>query len=114
LRLEGIVDDAFEELAKPGLALAIFECWGLALHEPFAHDLVVQLRRQYKAMFAKLVAELNPTLSTEETALRGALLLSSWEGLATYLRWNDDTPLRLAAFRKAVKVVWAGISCAAE
>ncbi|WP_025597315.1 TetR/AcrR family transcriptional regulator [Burkholderia sp. WSM2230] len=113
-RLDGIVDDAFEELAKPGLALAIFECWGVALHEPFAHELVTQLRKEYKAMFAGLVAELNPTLSPEESALRGSLLLSSWEGLATYLRWNDDTPARLAALRKAVKVIWAGISNAGE
>ncbi|MDS0859653.1 TetR/AcrR family transcriptional regulator [Burkholderia pseudomultivorans] len=113
-RLEDIADDAFRELVKPGLPVAIFESWVLALREPFARDLVVRLRREFRTMFAGLVGEINPALTLEERSLRGALLLCSFEGLVAFLRWNDDDASRLALFKNAMKVVWTGLSEASE
>lgn len=113
-RLEAIVDDAFAELAKPGLPASIFESWGLALHEPFARDVVVEIQSRFNGLFAKLVGEINPGLSMEELELRGALIMSSLEGLVVFLRWSKDSVPQLRAYRKAIKVVWSGLSKADE
>jgi AcrR family transcriptional regulator len=113
-RLEAIVDDAFVELAKTGLPASVFESWGLALHEPFARDVVVEVQKQFTRLFATLVGEINPALSMEECELRGALIMSSLNGLAVFLRWNDDNAASRRAFRKATKVVWGGFSSADE
>lgn len=113
-RLEAIVDDAFAELVKPGLPASIFETWGLALHEPFARDVVVEIQSRFNGLFAKLVAEINPGLSMEERELRGALIMSSLEGLVVFLRWSKDSVPQLRAHRKAIKVVWSGLSKADE
>jgi AcrR family transcriptional regulator len=113
-RLEAIIDDAFIEFVKPGLPAAVFEIWGLALHEPFARDVVVEIQKQFTRLFGKLVGEVNPTLSPEECELRGALIMSSFEGLVVFLRWSEDSVSQMRAFRKAVKVVWNGLSKADE
>lgn len=113
-RLEAIADDAFKELVKPGLPVAIFESWVLALREPFARDLVVRMRREFKTLFASLVGEINPALTVEERTLRGALLLCSFEGLVAYLRWTDDDARQLLVFENALKVVWSGLSDVSE
>jgi hypothetical protein len=50
----------------------------------------------------------------EERELRGALIMSSLEGLLVFLRWSEDGASQLRAFRKAIKVVWSGLSKADE
>jgi AcrR family transcriptional regulator len=113
-RLDAIIDDAFAELVKPGLPAGIFESWGLALHEPFARNVLVDVQKQFTRLFAKLVGEINPALSMEERELRGALIQSSCEGLVIFLRWSEESASQLNAFRKAIKVVWSGLSKADE
>ncbi|MGF6603658.1 AcrR family transcriptional regulator [Paraburkholderia sp. GAS448] len=113
-RLEAIIDDAFAEFVRPGLPAGILESWGLALHESFARDVVVEVQKRFTALFAKLVGEINPALSMEERELRGALIVSSCQGLVIFLRWSEDDASQLRAFRKAVKVVWSGLGKADE
>ena len=86
----------------------------MALHEPFARDVVVEIQSRFNGLFAKLVAEINPGLSMEERELRGALIMSSLEGLVVFLRWSKDSVPQLRAHRKAIKVVWSGLSKADE
>ncbi|MBC8732623.1 TetR/AcrR family transcriptional regulator [Paraburkholderia sp. UCT2] len=113
-RLEAIVDDAFVQLTKPGPPAAILESWGLALHEPFARDVVLEMQKQFTQLFADLVGEINPGLSSAECELRGALIVSSLEGLVVFLQWSKDTALKLEVYRNAVKVVWSGLSRAGD
>ena len=113
-RLESIIDDAFADFVKPGLSAGIVESWGLALHEWFARDVVVEVQKQFTRLFARLVGEINPELSMEERELRGALIVSSCQGLVIFLRWNEDDASRMHAFRRAVKVVWSGLGKADE
>ena len=113
-RLESIIDDAFADFVKPGLSAGIVESWGLALHESFARDVVVEVQKQFTRLFARLVGEINPELSMEERELRGALIVSSCQGLVIFLRWNEDDASRMHAFRRAVKVVWSGLGKADE
>jgi len=88
--------------------------WGLALHEPFARDVVVEAQKQFTRLFARIVGEINPELSMEERELRGALIVSSCQGLVIFLRWSEDDASRMHAFRRAVKVVWSGLGKADE
>jgi AcrR family transcriptional regulator len=113
-RLESIIDDAFADFVKPGLSAGIVESWGLALHESFARDVVVEAQKQFTRLFARLVGEINPELSMEERELRGALIVSSCQGLVIFLRWSEDDASRMHAFRRAVKVVWSGLGKADE
>jgi AcrR family transcriptional regulator len=113
-RLESIIDDAFADFVKPGLSAGIVESWGLALHESFARDVVVEVQKQFTRLFARLVGEINPELSMEERELRGALIVSSCQGLVIFLRWSEDDASRMHAFRRAVKVVWSGLGKADE
>ncbi|AFQ51723.1 TetR/AcrR family transcriptional regulator [Burkholderia cepacia] len=113
-RLESIIDDAFADFVKPGLSAGVIESWGLAQHEPFARDVIVDVQKQFTRLFALLVGEINPELSTEERELRGALIVSSCQGLVIFLRWNEGDAAHLHAFRKAVKAVWNGIGMAGE
>lgn len=111
-RLEAILDDAYAELSLPGLPASIFEAWGLALHEQYARDIIVGIQKRFESLFGELVREINPGLSPAEQALRGALLMSSLEGLIVFLRWSEDSGERRQAFRSAMKVVWNGLSTA--
>ncbi|RQR25124.1 TetR family transcriptional regulator [Burkholderia sp. Bp9143] len=113
-RLESIIDDAFADFVKPGLVAGIIESWGLAQHEPFARDVVTEVQKRFTRLFALLIGEINPELSIGERELRGALIVSSCQGLAIFLRWSEDNAGQLHAFRKAIKVVWSGISNAGE
>ncbi|KAA0998499.1 TetR/AcrR family transcriptional regulator [Paraburkholderia panacisoli] len=113
-RLESIIDDAFADFVKPGLSAGIVESWGLALHESFARDVVVEAQKRFTRLFAQLVGEINPELSMEERELRGALIVSSCQGLVIFLRWSEDEASRMHAFRRAVKVVWSGLGKADE
>ncbi|NPT62257.1 TetR/AcrR family transcriptional regulator [Paraburkholderia elongata] len=113
-RLESIIDDPFADFVKPGLSAGIVESWGLALHESFARDVVVEAQKQFTRLFAQLVGEINPDLSMEERELRGALIVSSCQGLVIFLRWSEDDASRMHAFRRAVKVVWSGLGKADE
>lgn len=113
-RLESIIDDAFADFVKPGLSAGVVESWGLALHESFARDVVVEVQKQFTRLFAQLVGEINPELSMEERELRGALIMSSCQGLVIFLHWSEDDTSRLNAFRRAIKVVWSGLGKADE
>lgn len=113
-RLDSIIDDAFADFVGPGMSAGVIECWGLALHESFARDVVADVQKQFTRLFAQLVGEINPKLSTEERELRGALIMSSCQGLVIFLRWTDGDASRLHAFRKAIKVVWSGLGKADE
>ncbi len=113
-RLEALIDDAFAEFVRPGMPAGILESWGLALHESFARDVVVEVQKRFTALFGKLVGEINPALSMEERELRGALIVSSCQGLVIFLRWSEDDASRMNAFRRAIKVVWTGLGKADE
>ncbi len=105
-RLEAVLDDALAVYARPDLPASIFESWALALHEEFARDIIVNIQRQFEGLFTRLVGEINPALSSKQRALRGALILSSLQGMIVFLRWDADEFAGHQAFRTAAKRVW--------
>jgi AcrR family transcriptional regulator len=111
-RLERIVDATFAALTGPGSILSAFafECWCLAEHEAFVDDLMKKVSEEFQAMFADLVAKINPTLPSGECALRGALLLLQWQGLIVFTRRRGDSAPDTDALRVATKAVWRALS----
>lgn len=114
--LDAIVDETFAVLGEAGKNVSgfVLDAWSLAEHEGFARDVVAKGCDEFQDMFAKLVARINPTLTTGECTLRGALLLSHLQGLAVFIRRAGDNKPDLDSFRHATKVVWKGISTAAH
>ena len=114
--LDAIVDESFAILTEPGINVSAFvlESWSLAEHERFANDVVSEGCDEFQEMFARLVARINPNLTSGECTLRGALLFSHLQGLAVFIRRAGNNRPDLAAFRHATKIVWKGISTAAQ
>ncbi|APA89565.1 TetR/AcrR family transcriptional regulator (plasmid) [Paraburkholderia sprentiae WSM5005] len=112
-RLDVIVDEAFSVLTATGgnrVSAFVLECWSLAEHEPFLHALMAKSTADFQGLLAELIAQINPTLSSEECTLRGALLLSHLQGLVVFLRRSDANALDPDALRHAMKVVWRAVS----
>jgi AcrR family transcriptional regulator len=115
-RLEGIVDDTFSILTGPGASASAFalECWSLAEHEEFVREETTKVVASFLVIFAGLVADVSPTLTAAECKLRAALLVSHLEGLLVFIRRAGFSNAELEAFRLVTKVVWKGISTAAQ
>ncbi|MEX3691431.1 TetR/AcrR family transcriptional regulator [Paraburkholderia sp. BR14263] len=116
VRLDAIVDVAFDELTKPGTHIAPFclEGWSMGEREEFARALVARFNRQFQETFASLVGNINPSLTPQECALRGRLLYSHMAGLIVLVRPVRGSSADIEALRAATKVVWRALSAAPQ
>jgi AcrR family transcriptional regulator len=116
VRLDAIVDVAFDELTKPGTHIAPFclEGWSMGEREEFARSLVARFNRQFQETFASLVGKINPSLTPQECALRGRLLYSHMAGLIVLVRPVRGGSADVEALRAATKVVWRALSAAPQ
>ncbi|CAB3741125.1 HTH-type transcriptional regulator BetI [Paraburkholderia sediminicola] len=115
-RLDAVVDEIFTTLTATTNILSAFalEAWSLAERDEFVRELLVNTTREFQEMFAGLVGEINPTMTTGECTLRGALLVSHLQGLIVYIRRAGENPLDMHAFQHATKVAWKALSKAPE
>ncbi|MGF6604079.1 AcrR family transcriptional regulator [Paraburkholderia sp. GAS448] len=113
-RLDKIADETFNALARPNSNFSAFaiELWSLAEHEDFARDLLEEITGQNLEIFAGLVSKINPELSSEDCALRGALLTSNLQGLLIFVRRAGKNTPDLDGLRAMTKVVWRALSTA--
>lgn len=112
-RLDVIVDEAFSVLTAPGgnrVCAFVLESWSLAEHEPSLHAVLAKSTADFQDLLANLIAQINPSLSSGECTLRGALLLSHLQGLVVFLRRSESNTLHPDSFRHAMKVVWRALS----
>lgn len=116
VRLDAIVDVAFDELTKSGTHIAPFclEGWSMAEREEFARNLVTRFNRQFQETFAGLVAKINPSLTSRECTLRGRLLYSHLAGLIVLVRPVHGSTADSEALRAATKVIWRALSTAPQ
>lgn len=113
-RLDKISDETFAALTRADSNFSAFaiELWSLAEHEDFARDLLEEIMGQNQEIFAGLVSKINPTLSSEDCALRGALLTSNLQGLLIFVRRSGKNTPDLDALLTITKVVWKALSTA--
>lgn len=111
-RLERIVDQAFDFLTGPEKYAGAFvlHCWSLAEHEPFVNDLMAENQSELIDIFLGLVVELNPSLPSDECALRAKLIVSHLAGLIVFVRRRGDRETSWDALRVATKAVWKALS----
>jgi AcrR family transcriptional regulator len=114
-RLDAFVDDAFSNLTGPASKVSAFviEAWSLAERDEHVDAVMRKVTAQFQEIFTGLVASINPTLTSGECALRGALLLSQLQGLVVFIRRAGDNAPELESLRTATKVVWKALSTAA-
>ncbi|MFD1560439.1 TetR/AcrR family transcriptional regulator [Paraburkholderia silviterrae] len=114
--LDALVDDVFAELTNPASTISPFalQCWSLAESEAFVKELMAEINGEFQEVFAALVAKINPTLTSGECVLRGALILSHLQGLMVYIRRTGDSLPDLATLRVATKAVWKALSAAPQ
>ncbi|MDW3682302.1 TetR/AcrR family transcriptional regulator [Cupriavidus sp. CV2] len=110
--LDAIVDNVFTALDGSDVSVGAFalQCWSLAEKEAFARDLVAEINAELQDIFATVVARVNPSLSTAECSLRGALILSHMLGLVIYARRAGHNASDPEDLRVATKVVWKALS----
>jgi AcrR family transcriptional regulator len=113
-RLDAVVDDVFAELTNPASTMSAFalQSWSLAESEAFVNELMAEINGEFQELFAGLIAKVNPTLTSGECTLRGALILSHVEGLMVYIRRTGENLPDLATLRVATKAVWKALSAA--
>ncbi|TGN95733.1 TetR/AcrR family transcriptional regulator [Burkholderia sp. USMB20] len=109
-RLDAIVDSFVDDFGESDAAGFVLEVWALAEHEPFAAELVSATNGQFRQMFDQIVNEASPFLSTEERAVRSALLTAHADGLVLFLRRSGDEAPQLSAIRQGIKVVWRALA----
>lgn len=111
-RLDEILDEAFSVMASTTDKVSAFalQCWSLIELDQSVRELMVRRNGEFQQVFAGLVAEINPTLTSAECTLRGAQLLLQLQGLVIYTRGIGDNAPEKEAFRRATKVVWKAIS----
>ncbi|MBY4867740.1 TetR/AcrR family transcriptional regulator [Burkholderia anthina] len=109
-RLDAIVDTFVDDFGESDAAGFVLEVWALAEHEPFAAELVNATNGQFRQMFDQIVNETSPFLSTEERAVRSALLTAHADGLVLFLRRSGDQAPQLSAIRQGIKVVWRALA----
>ena len=114
--LDRIVDETFAALMKQDSNLSAFaiELWSLAEHEDFARDLLEEMIGENQEIFAGQVSRINPRLTSEDCAQRGALLTSHLQGLLVFVRQAGKNTPDLNALRAITKVVWRALSTAPQ
>ena len=114
-RLDAIADELFAILQSGSNASAFaLEWWALAEHEAFARDLLAEMMGTLQETFAGLVAQINPSLTSRECALRGALLHSHLVGLIVIIRRAGGISPDINDLKAATKVVWKALSTAPQ
>lgn len=110
--LDAIVDNVFTALDGSDASVGAFalQCWSLAEKEEFAREAVAEINAELQDIFATVVARVNPSLSTAECSLRGALILSHLLGLVIYARRAGHNAPDPEDMRVATKVVWKALS----
>lgn len=111
-RIECIVDQAFDFFTGTERYTGAFvlHFWSLAEHEPFVNELMAESQSELIDIFLGLVVELNPSLSSDECALRAKLIVSHLAGLIVFVRRRGDREASWDPLRVATKAVWKALS----
>jgi AcrR family transcriptional regulator len=111
-RLKAFLDDTFDALSHPDNLFSRFviECWCLAEHHEEINERIVKFNGEFQALFSALVAQINPTLDSEECRIRGAMIYSHWQGLIVFMRRSGRNRPDVSVFRNAAEIVWRALS----
>lgn len=84
-RLVGVARHIMEDLTTRDTTHFFPELWVLALHDPVAADAMEYIYAIERAVFVKLIAQINPGLSEEEREILALYISSAIEGMTVFI-----------------------------
>ncbi|MDR5799152.1 MULTISPECIES: TetR/AcrR family transcriptional regulator [Caballeronia] len=90
-KLNDLLQKIFDDVNEPNVPRLMFEAWAVAQHEPEVLEIVERTYAHYRLILARLILEINPALSQEESIVRATLVASQTEGLMIFAFRGGDT-----------------------
>ncbi|GAB3630043.1 TetR family transcriptional regulator [Pandoraea terrae] len=97
-RCSVLLERIFHDINETDLPKFLFEVRAFAQHEPYAAELVDDMYAEYRGTFAKLLSELHPTLTNEQSLARASVLVAQTSGLMIFAYYGGDSDKDYAEF----------------
>ncbi|GAA7764288.1 MULTISPECIES: TetR/AcrR family transcriptional regulator [Cupriavidus] len=81
-RCTTLINRIFQNINETDLPKFMVEIWAFAWHETYVAELLNDMQTQFRGLFAKLLSELHPTLTSEECQVRAAVIGAQMDGMA--------------------------------
>jgi len=90
-RCSALVERIFFDINETDLPKFLFEIWAFAQHEPYAAELVDDMYAEHRSTFAKLLSEIQPTLTHEECLARASVIVVQTTGITLFAYNGGDS-----------------------
>ncbi|MFC4522413.1 TetR/AcrR family transcriptional regulator [Cupriavidus pinatubonensis] len=114
-RCSALINRIFQNINETDLPKFMVEIWAFASHDAYVAELLDDMQARFRGIFAKLLSELHPTLSSEECLVRAAAIGALMDGMTLFAS-HGDYPGRdsVELARVAKRTVKMMVSASAE
>lgn len=112
-RCSALVEYIFADMESDEFCAFFFELWAFCQHEPSVLKIVQATYAQYLQLFEGLIREINPTLTSQQSAARASVIAAQAEGIVIFATRSGDSRKAFAEIAKVMKRnlrVLAGLS----
>lgn len=88
-RCTALINRIFQNINETDLPKFMVEIEAFSSHEPYAAELLNDMQAQFRGIFAKLLSELHPALTSEACLLRAAVIVAQMEGMTMFASHGD-------------------------
>ncbi|WCM23643.1 TetR/AcrR family transcriptional regulator [Paraburkholderia bryophila] len=88
-RCSALINRIFQNINETDLPKFMVEIWAFASHEAYVAELLDDMQARFRGIFAKLLSELHPTLSSEECLVRAAVICALMDGMTLFASHGD-------------------------
>gem|GEM_PF-2227234 len=90
-RCSALVERIFSDINETDLPKFLFEVWAFAQQEPYAAELVDGMYAEHRGIFAKLLSEIHPTLTHDESLARASVIVAQTAGMMIFAYNGGDS-----------------------
>jgi AcrR family transcriptional regulator len=83
-RCTALINRIFQNINETDLPKFMVEIWAFASHEAYVAELLSDMQMRFRGIFAKLLSELDPTLTSEECLVRSAVIVAQMDGMTIF------------------------------
>jgi AcrR family transcriptional regulator len=102
-RCSALIQRVFHDINETDLRKFLFEVWAFAQHEPYAAELLDDMYSEYRGTFARLLSELHPSLTGEESLVRASVLGAQTAGMMIFADHGGESEKDYAEFVRVTK-----------
>jgi len=88
-RCTALINRIFQNINETDLPKFMVEVWAFASHEAYVAELLSDMQVRFRSIFAKLLSELHPTLTSAECHVRAAVICAQMDGMTIYASHGD-------------------------